>query len=290
MNYEYDVALSFAGEDRPYVEAMAHILEGNGFRVFYDRFNEVDLWGKDLYTHLDAVYRKKARYCVIFISQAYADKLWTNHERESAQARAFEQNQEYILPARFDDTEIPGVRPTTGYIDLRSKTPEAFAELVMAKLSKSDTAPTAPPVRRPRIPRTDFNPYEEGQTFIDTVANTLKQYGDQTSVSVSLFTRDGRTCVRVVAEGKPQYSLDMWVGGFSDSGLSFYGTRGELQSHSGNTMNAWGRMVWDRDREQVLLELSDMSLLSLYTGQEQRFTTAEFTNALWDQICDVLER
>src|SRR5439155_24562734 len=32
--------------------------------------------------------------------------------------RAFMEKREYILPARFDDTQIPGVLPTVGYIDL----------------------------------------------------------------------------------------------------------------------------------------------------------------------------
>ena len=43
--------------------------------------------GKDLYTHLDDVYQNAARYCVLFVSRDYARKVWTNHERESAQAR-----------------------------------------------------------------------------------------------------------------------------------------------------------------------------------------------------------
>lgn len=134
MDYDYDVALSFAGEDREYVETVAEILHQLGVKVFYDKYEEADLWGKDLYTHLDSVYQKKSRYCVMFISNFYKEKLWTNHERESAQARAFIEKQEYILPVRFDDTEIPGIRPTTGYIDLRHKTPSDLAYLIAEKI------------------------------------------------------------------------------------------------------------------------------------------------------------
>lgn len=130
----YDVALSFAGEDRSYVEEVAEHLLKLGVKVFYDKYAEVDLWGKDLYTHLDDVYQKKAKYVVIFISQYYKDKLWTNHERESAQARAFQERRGYILPARFDQTEIPGMRITTGYVDLNRKTPEEFALLIAKKI------------------------------------------------------------------------------------------------------------------------------------------------------------
>src|SRR5207248_2119071 len=59
---DYDVALSFAGEDRAYVEEVARALSAAGVKVFYDKLEEADLWGKNLYTHLSDVYRKRARF------------------------------------------------------------------------------------------------------------------------------------------------------------------------------------------------------------------------------------
>lgn len=62
--------------------------------------------------------------------------MWTNLERESAQARAFsEKNNEYILPARFDETEIPGLLPTIGYVNLAGTTPDELANLAIAKIT-----------------------------------------------------------------------------------------------------------------------------------------------------------
>ena len=52
---KYDVALSFAGEDREYVDAVASHLQEAGVRVFYDRFEETKLWGKNLYDHLSDI-------------------------------------------------------------------------------------------------------------------------------------------------------------------------------------------------------------------------------------------
>ena len=131
---EYDVALSFAGEDRPYVSQVAEILRAYGVRIFYDVYEQHSLWGKDLYTHLDDVYRIRSRFCVMFLSRHYRAKLWTNHERKSAQARAFEESGDYILPVRLDNTEIPGVRPTTGYLDGSKLNPTEVANLICAKL------------------------------------------------------------------------------------------------------------------------------------------------------------
>ncbi|SDE13152.1 toll/interleukin-1 receptor domain-containing protein [Sporomusa acidovorans] len=133
--YDYDVVLSFAGEDREYVGKVADMLYALGIRVFYDKYEQVELWGKNLYVHLDEIYQKRSQYCVIFISKYYKEKLWTSHERESAQTRAFQQNQEYILPVRLDDTEIPGIRLTTGYIRGDSIEPEELALLVAKKVN-----------------------------------------------------------------------------------------------------------------------------------------------------------
>jgi len=58
MDYKYDIALSFAGEDREYVDKVATILKNNNVKVFYDKFEEVDLWSKDLGIHFDYVYRR----------------------------------------------------------------------------------------------------------------------------------------------------------------------------------------------------------------------------------------
>ena len=132
--FAYDVALSFAGEQRGYVEQVANALRSRGIRPFYDDYEQVYLWGKDLYEHLDWIYQKAARYCVLFASADYARKVWTTHERRSAQARALQSGEEYVLPARFDDTEIPGLRSTVGYIDVRSMSATKLADLIAKKL------------------------------------------------------------------------------------------------------------------------------------------------------------
>ncbi len=132
----YEIVLSFAGEDRDYVEQVAESLVENDVAVFYDRYEEATLWGKDLAEHFDTVYRSSARYCVMFISGHYAQKVWTSHERRAALARALEERQEYILPARFDDTELPGLLPTVGYVELDHKTPAQLAFLILQKLGR----------------------------------------------------------------------------------------------------------------------------------------------------------
>ena len=136
IHMQYEVALSFAGEDREYVERVKNELKRNGISVFYDQDEEVELWGKYGIEALDEIYGKQSKYVVVFISESYAEKMWTNHERRSALSRAIRENQEYILPARFDNTELPGLSPDVFNIDLSKKTPEAFAQMIIKKLAK----------------------------------------------------------------------------------------------------------------------------------------------------------
>ena len=133
---EYEVVLSFAGENRDYVEDVAKYLTENNVRIFYDFYEEDVLWGKELTECLDKIYGGDARYCVMFISKYYVEKIWTIHERRSAFARALTKD-EYILPARFDDTEISGLRSTIGHVDISRKTPEELGKLILKKLGKS---------------------------------------------------------------------------------------------------------------------------------------------------------
>ncbi len=132
---KFDVALSFAGEDRQPAKELRDLLVEGGYKPFYDENELANLWGKNLYDYLSEVYKDRARYCVMFLSKHYERKLWTNHERQMAQARAFKENREYILPVRIDDTDIPGIPPTIGYLDLRSITIEEVYKALDKKLS-----------------------------------------------------------------------------------------------------------------------------------------------------------
>ena len=133
---KYDVALSFANEDRAFVERVAKYLKARNLRVFYDRDEQINFWGKDIKPTLDSVFRIRSNVVVMFISKHYANKMWTSLERQSAFARANLEPREFVLPARFDDTELEDLRPTVGYVDLRTETPESFALKISQKLEQ----------------------------------------------------------------------------------------------------------------------------------------------------------
>jgi len=131
---QYDVAISFAGEDRMIAKEVAESLRELGRRVFYDEYEKASLWGRDLYSHLSNVYKNKAKYCLVIISSHYARKLWTRHELRAAQSRALQESAEYILPLRVDDTEIDGILPVIGFLHLQTHTVAEVVTLLTQKL------------------------------------------------------------------------------------------------------------------------------------------------------------
>lgn len=132
----FEVVLSFAGEERPYVESVARYLKEHGVTVFYDADEEVHLWGKDLVEELGKVYAGTARYCVMFISQHYVEKNWPRLERRNALAKAMKEKAEYVLPARFDDSEVPGLVNSVATVNLKNKTPGQLGALILKKLGR----------------------------------------------------------------------------------------------------------------------------------------------------------
>lgn len=134
----YDVAVSFAGEQRQLVRQVVQMLRDAGVAVFYDEDEQAALWGRDLVEVLDDVYRKQAFRTLMFISKEYADKAWPTHERRSALARSIlEAGEPYILPVRLDDTDISGLPPTLSHFDARDRTPEDIVETFLDHLEQA---------------------------------------------------------------------------------------------------------------------------------------------------------
>ena len=125
LGWRWDVALSFAGAQRDYVEQVAAALQERGLRCFYDADEQIELWGKYLAEELPAIYGEQAAAVVVFISADYLDRDWTRLERRAALGRAVRERREYVLPARFDDTPLPGLLSDMVTVDLRRYTPGA---------------------------------------------------------------------------------------------------------------------------------------------------------------------
>lgn len=135
--FEYDVALSFAGEDKAIAEKLIQLLATRHISVFRDEYAGPDLPGTDVIDHLVNLYARKARYCVLLVSRHYPLKTWTERERTAARERALRDADEYILPLQLDDVDVPGMTTAKGYRDMRDGAVESVVGLLEEKLATS---------------------------------------------------------------------------------------------------------------------------------------------------------
>ncbi|SMD10879.1 toll/interleukin-1 receptor domain-containing protein [Lentzea albidocapillata] len=144
--YEFDVAPSFAEQDRAKVEPIVRRLEDLGVKVYYDEDQLVARWGLDLIELTTETLTHKVRYVLMFASRHYVEHKWARHERKTAQARALGQQNEYLLPIKLDDTEVPGLLSSIGYLDLRVHDTEVIAQSVVQKLAqhRAEFTPSTP--------------------------------------------------------------------------------------------------------------------------------------------------
>lgn len=137
---DFDVAVSFAGENRWFVEEVVQRIKDAGFQVFYDEDQKHEMWGEELTEFFPDVYERRSRFVVMFISKDYASKAWTNLERRSVLLKAMNSNAPYLLPVRLDSTELPGVRSSIAYLDGLREGPDGVVAGVLHKLGQPSSS------------------------------------------------------------------------------------------------------------------------------------------------------
>jgi hypothetical protein len=135
--FEYDVVLSFAGEDRAVANEFADLCRAKNMKVLSEECRSIEPGGSDFVTHIAELYRTKACYCVMFISQHYPLKKWTESERTAAQQHALRDANEYLIPVQLDRTEVPGIREAASYWDLRQHSPESIVDWLEQKIAET---------------------------------------------------------------------------------------------------------------------------------------------------------
>lgn len=133
--HNFDVALSFPGEARDYVEKVAAALEHliGPDRYFYDNNFVAQLARPGLDTFLQAIYRDRSKLIVVFVGEDYEKKEWCGIEfraiREVLNGRAADR----IMYVRMDDGVVEGVLKLDGYVDARRYKPEQVATFIQER-------------------------------------------------------------------------------------------------------------------------------------------------------------
>ncbi|HEV2245630.1 MAG TPA: TIR domain-containing protein [Terriglobia bacterium] len=105
-NYDFDFAISFAGENRQLAKMIAEQLELLDCSVFYDEFFEANYLGKAWHAKLKEVFAEQSRFIVCLLDSNHLEKIWPTFERELFVPRVTEGA---VIPIYLDATVFPGV-------------------------------------------------------------------------------------------------------------------------------------------------------------------------------------
>jgi len=139
---EYDLAFSFAGTDRDYVEDTKSACTDLGLRVMYDMDLSNEWWGANYITEQRRIYGTRALFFVPFISHDYfrrpipadefATAMWTDVERGGG----------YILPVIIGDVAVPAERLPRhiGFLRAEEYEPDELAYEMARKVRRARAA------------------------------------------------------------------------------------------------------------------------------------------------------
>lgn len=135
--HRFDVALSFPGEHRPYVERVAAKLgESLGPNAcFYDKNYRAQLAAPNADLLLQAIYRERSDLVVAFICREYDEKKWCGIEWRKIRERLSDGGEAEIMYVRLGSGDVEGMTTLDGYVDAREEErPEAVAGLIVERL------------------------------------------------------------------------------------------------------------------------------------------------------------
>jgi hypothetical protein len=116
--FKYDVAISFAEEDRDAAKSLSLELVHCGLSVYYYPDQSAATLGRPLDDTLRAIYRDEARYAVVLFSENYLDpeKQYTIIELEAIRYRMqLEPDKVYMLPVKLNESvSLAAVRELLG--------------------------------------------------------------------------------------------------------------------------------------------------------------------------------
>jgi hypothetical protein len=144
----FDVALSFPGEHRDFLEQVAGELSRvySKERVLYDRYHEAEFARPDLDVYLPALYREQAELIVVFLCPEYQAKRWCQLEWRHVRQLITTVAADRIMFVSFGDPGnlAPiGILPGDGYADIGDRSATQIADLILQR-ARAHVAPRAP--------------------------------------------------------------------------------------------------------------------------------------------------
>ncbi|MFE2070601.1 TIR domain-containing protein [Streptomyces sp. NPDC059467] len=306
QNHVYDLAVSFAGAQRDYVEQVVEACGELQLSVLYDRDLTIELWGRNLITGFRKAYGgERARYVAPFLSHEYLTTPYPMDEFMAMLVPALNNPDDYILPVLVGDVTVPPelLSPAVGFLRMEDFTPWELARAFRLRITGSGSGPaplagasttvesTARALRVPVTTPENFSRYAELESSFRYLTEQFKKAAARMSESGFVCTvrnSDSELRVRVEQRGRTLYGIDIQLGGMGrDDVLNF--VVGQRLQAGRNRSNGTASPVFDRATRTPRLEMHDLSVFG--GGPSTRsFSKEELFEELWNRIVDQVQQ
>jgi hypothetical protein len=127
-DFEFDIALSFAGENRDLARIIASQLETLDCAVFFDELFEANFLGKTWSAKFKQIFQEQSRFVVCLLDHNHNTKIWPTFERECFAPRVPD---EAVIPVYLDDTVFVGIPKDLVGIKFRRDTRKTLEDDVL---------------------------------------------------------------------------------------------------------------------------------------------------------------
>lgn len=135
-NFEWDFAISFAGENRELAKLITDLLEVLDCTVFYDQYYESNYLGTAWSQQFRDIFGNKARYVICLLDINHSKKIWPTFEREIFAPRV---EDAAVIPVYLDTTSFVGIPKDIVGIDFKNNDPDnsdAVTDEIVLKLEE----------------------------------------------------------------------------------------------------------------------------------------------------------
>lgn len=138
----FKIALSFPGEHREFIRQVADSLaiKLGKWCILYDSWYEAEFARPDLDTYLQRLYHNESELIAVFLCADYERKEWCGLEWRAIRDLIKRRQTSSIMPLRFDNTEIPGLFSTDGYVWIGERPASEIADLIFQRLQNNTVA------------------------------------------------------------------------------------------------------------------------------------------------------
>ena len=294
---EYDLAFSFASEDREYVESIKAACDTLGLTTYYDKDRKINQWGKSFIGEQRKVYSGyKTKHFVPFISKHYFTKPIPTDEFKSALMESTRRNQ-YILPIKLDNSEVSVeyLHRDTQYLKKDDYTPEQLAG-ALKYIVTSDNAPAKDVdqlltdelnLPTPKIIPRAYSKFEEAEALIAYTAEKFDKHLQKLrNEGYAPVVRKKDDAVRVLIErdGKTIFTLNVFFSAMGDNHVGFNFVERSMmanaQSENGNI-----EPVFDREQQKAGYILTNY----MNPGDKVMLSKGEIMEFFWGKMNNTLE-